>query len=361
MLDTRVIKSALDRLLDENDTVFIVPHNRPDFDAIGACIGVSLICKKNKKKNYIVIDDLQEKLEPETRKILEDIYGSFEIIKASDVREHITDKSLMIAVDVNKDYLISTRPYLDEFKSILVLDHHKTDEHTIKTQDIFVDEKLSSTCEEVTRLLLQYGVKLTSDYANYLLAGIILDTNKLSKNTSMETYSVASKLTKMGADPTVANNMFLEDFEHDREVQRLVDNTDFLSYIFAIASDKDDSGKIYDVEDIAKTADYLLKYRVNATFAIARIDEETISVSARSKGVIDVSSIMKLLGGGGNEHSAAAKIKGKSIEEVKEFLYKLLIPTNYLQDDNISQRIVEIEETSKDSESIQGNILKLTI
>ena len=32
------------------------------------------------------IDDLQEKLEPETRKILEDIYGSFEIIKASDVR-----------------------------------------------------------------------------------------------------------------------------------------------------------------------------------------------------------------------------------------------------------------------------------
>jgi c-di-AMP phosphodiesterase-like protein len=155
--------------------------------------------------------------------------------------------------------------------------------------------------------------------------------------------------------------MFLEDFEHDREVQRLVDNTDFLSYIFAIASDKDDSGKIYDVEDIAKTADYLLKYRVNATFAIARIDEETIAVSARSKGVIDVSSIMKLLGGGGNEHSAAAKIKGKSIEEVKEFLYKLLIPTNYLQDDNISQRIVEIEETSKDSESIQGNILKLTI
>ena len=75
----------------------------------------------------------------------------------------------------------------------------------------------------------------------------------------------------------------------------------------------------------------MLKYQVNATFAIAYSDEETVSISARSKGIIDVSKIMKLFGGGGNEHSAAAGIKGMSLEEVKEKLCNLLIPCNYLE------------------------------
>lgn len=330
MQDSRSIKETLDKLLTNNDRVFIVPHNRPDMDALGASIGMSLICKKNKKMSFIVIDDNVEKLESATRKVIEETENEFDIIKASDIPKYITDKSLMIFVDVNKDYLISTKKYLDGFNDIMVIDHHKTDENTIKTPYLFVDDKLSSTCEEVSRLLFLYGVKINKDHANYLLAGIILDTNKLSKNVSTDTFSVATKLTSRGADATIANNMFLEDFEHDRAIQRLVDNTTFPTYIFAIASDKEDNSKIYDIEDIAKASDYLLKYQVNATFAIGHIDEETISISARSKGIIDVSKIMKLFGGGGNEHSAAARVKGMSIEEIKKCLNEILIPAGYL-------------------------------
>ena len=330
MQDSRTIKECLDKLLCESDRVFIVPHNRPDMDALGSAIGMALICKKNKKRCFIVIDDNIEKLESATRKVIEEVSGEFDIIKAIDIPNLITDNSLMVAVDVNKDYLISTKKYLDDFKNVFVLDHHKTDEHTIKTSYLFVDERLSSVCEEVSRLLFMNGVKITKDHANYLLAGIILDTNKLSKNVTTDTFSVATKLTSKGADATIANNMFLEDFEHDRAIQRLVDNTIFPTYVFAIASDKEDSGKIYDVEDIAKAADYLLKYQVNATFAIGYIDEETISISARSKGIIDVSKVMKLFGGGGNEHSAAARVKGIGIEDIKKKINQILIPTSYL-------------------------------
>ena len=330
MLDSRNIKETLDKLLSKNDRVFIVPHNRPDMDALGAAIGMSLICKKNKKRSFIVIDDNIEKLESATRKVIEEIDSEFDIIKASDIPNYITDNSLMICVDVNKDYLISTKKYLEDFSDILVIDHHKIDENTIKTPYLFVDETLSSVSEEISRLLFSYGVKISKDHANYLLAGIILDTNKLSKNVSAETFSVATKLTSRGANATIANNMFLEDFEHDRAIQRLVDNTTFPSFIFAIASDKEDSGKIYDVEDIAKASDYLLKYQVNATFAIGYIDEETVSISARSKGIIDVSKIMKLFGGGGNEHSAAARVKGMNIENIKKVLNEILVPASYL-------------------------------
>ena len=335
MQDSKNIKQTLDMLLSENDTVFIVPHNRPDFDAIGAAMGMSLICKKNKKRNYIVIDDDFDKLEPATRKVIEDIEDDFTIIKACDVPELMTDKSLMIAVDVNKDYLVSVKPLLGDFNQIFVPDHHKTDEHTINTPYLFVDDKLSSACEEVSRLSFLYGVKIDKNVANYLLAGIILDTNKLSKNTSSKTYEVASRLTSKGADAAIANNLFLEDFEHDRAIQKIVDNTCFTNYVFAIAGDKDGSGKIYQVEDIAKAADYLLKYQVNASFAMAYIDEDTISISARSKGLIDVASIMRYFGGGGNSFSAAARIKGHTLEEVKNALNQILTPCNYLDESSL--------------------------
>ena len=332
------IKMVLDDLFHKCDNVFIVTHSRPDVDALGSAIGMSLICKRIKKKSFIVIDDNYDKIEAATRKILEEVKDDFDFITADEVKNVLTDNSLMIAVDVNKDYLISVKEYLDKFKEIAILDHHKTDENTIKTQNMFIDDKISSTCEVVSKLIFQYGVKINKDQANYLLAGIILDTNKMSKNVGPETFSVAAKLASRGADAAIANNMFLEDFEHDRAIQRLVDNTIFPTYIYAIAVDKD--GKIYESEDVAKAADYLLKYQVNASFAIAPIDEETISISARSKGIIDVSKIMKLFGGGGGEHSAAAKVKGMTVEEIKAKLNNILIPPNYLEEEkNVSNEL----------------------
>ena len=336
MDNSTYIKASLDRLLEENDNVFVVPHIRPDFDAVGSALGIALICKKNNKNCFIVIDDDYDKLEPETRKVLESIKSNFNFIRSNDLPVYLTPRSMMVAVDANKDYLLCTKNYLSEFKNIVVIDHHKTDDHTIKTPYLYVDDSISSVCEEVSRLLFLYGVKLSPAYANYLLAGIILDTNKLSKNTSSKTFEVASKLTASGADPTIANNMFLEDFEHDRAIQRLVDNTDFQNYIFAIASDSEDSGRIYEPEDIAKAADYLLKYNINCSFAMAYIDDITISVSARSKGLIDVSKIMRLFGGGGNEYSAAAKIRGKNLQEVKNLLISSLMPGAYIEEANIS-------------------------
>ena len=336
MDNSTYIKASLDRLLEENDNVFVVPHIRPDFDAVGSALGIALICKKNNKNCFIVIDDDYDKLEPETRKVLESIKSNFNFIRSNDLPVYLTPRSMMVTVDANKDYLLCTKNYLSEFKNIVVIDHHKTDDHTIKTPYLYVDDSISSVCEEVSRLLFLYGVKLSPDYANYLLAGIILDTNKLSKNTSSKTFEVASKLTASGADPTIANNMFLEDFEHDRAIQRLVDNTDFQNYIFAIASDSEDSGRIYEPEDIAKAADYLLKYNINCSFAMAYIDDITISVSARSKGLIDVSKIMRLFGGGGNEYSAAAKIRGKNLQEVKNLLISSLMPGAYIEEANIS-------------------------
>ena len=199
MQNSRDIKATLDSLLLENDQVFIVPHKRPDFDAIASSIGMSLICQKNNKKSYIVIDDEIDKLESETRKMIESIKDEFEVITSKEVKNLITDRSLMIAVDTNKEYLVPTAEYLKDFNRIFVLDHHKTDNYTIHTPYLFTDDTLSSASEEVSRLLFLYDIKLKPEYATYLLAGIILDTNKMSINVSKQTYEVAGELTSRGA------------------------------------------------------------------------------------------------------------------------------------------------------------------
>ena len=69
---------------------------------------------------------------------------------------------------------------------------------------------------------------------------------------------------------------------------------------------------------------------------MAYIDEETISMSARSKGLIDVSKIMRLFGGGGNEYSAAAKINGKTLPEIKSYLVSILLPGAFIENVDIS-------------------------
>lgn len=338
MTQTKVIKDAFDDALLNNDTVFIVPHNspEPDFDALGAALGIGLICRRNKKKSYIIIDVDLSKFGAEERKVVEYLAREFNVINSKLASELITDKSLMVAVDVSKEMLLSdeARKLIPKFNDIFILDHHKIDERTLNAMYSFIDDKLSSTCEEITRLLCAYGIKYTPEEANYLAAGIFLDTNKLAKNASGDTFDVITKLVKKGASVTAVNNMFSADYEEDKKMHRIINNVVFPTQVYAIAVDEDTT-KIYNAVDIAKAADYLLKYKIYASFALGYIDEETIAISARSKGEIDVSSIMKVFGGGGNETSAAARIKGESIESVIKKLEILLNPASYLSSSDI--------------------------
>ena len=63
---------------------------------------------------------------------------------------------------------------------------------------------------------------------------------------------------------------------------------------------------------------------------MGKISDDVISISARSKGMLNVGEVMSQLQGGGNEHSGATKIKDESIEEVGTKLKKLLKNPYYI-------------------------------
>lgn len=234
---------------------------------------------------------------------------------------------LFVLTDVNKSYLISVNDLISNLNNVIVIDHHDSDKNTVNSSSIFIDTNASSASEIVISLLNACKIKIPVNVANYLYAGIYLDTAKLSKNCTAETMKCAAKLLQYGADINRVNELFKEDFLSDRKVQNLINNIQMISCMIAlIIADNEEE---YSREEIAKAADYALKYGADAAFAIGKIENDIISISGRATEKINIGSIMSELGGGGNPYSGAAKFEGTTVLETSQRLKRVLKPSYY--------------------------------
>lgn len=301
--------------------VIIIPHINPDFDAIGSAAGITLIAKKFKKESRIIVDDDINAIDDGVRLIIDELNKDNELVINKSKYKDIKNKDdLFILTDVNKKKLISMNNIINK-KNTVVIDHHESGDDTVLSNYEYIDTNVSSASEIVTRLLTLYKIKIPKDIANYLLAGIHLDTNRLTKNTSSNTFKVISKLLDSKADMSKVTNFFVEDFYSDRKVQNLVNMLDISNYTVGTIIAKD---CLVEPIELAKAADYSLRYGLDAVFALGKIDEDTISISSRSQGKVNVGAVMREFDGGGHMYSGAAKIKDATIEEVGIKLKKLL-------------------------------------
>lgn len=327
MIDVKNLKVNLEEKILEANNVVIVPHSGIDFDAIGSALGLSLIAQKLKKPSCIVVDDPVYKIDHGVQLIIDSVKKDFTIIDRDKYLKTSSNDDLFILTDVNKSYLVSLKDELKNPEKIIIIDHHDEDNNTINANDKYIDSSISSASEIVAKVLCLSKIKLSPEIADYLLAGIYLDTNKLSKNLSPETLKITAKLVEAGADISRVNDLFAEDFNSDRRVQDLVSKAQFLNFSIAIVTADGDTE--YTKEELAKVADYLLKYKTDAAFAIGNIGEDVLSISARSKGVINAGKVMQELSGGGNKHSAATKLNECTSEEAYKKLVKVLLPPCY--------------------------------
>ena len=328
MLDIKELKGKLEQKVLAATNVIIIPHNGIDFDAIGSAIGIAVIVKKLKRNVCIVVNDPIYKIDHGVQIIINEAREQIQIINRDEYLQSKAPDDLFILTDVNKNYLVSLKEELNP-ENTIIIDHHDEDSSTIKTSERYIDTSVSSASEIITKLLPMFKIKLNSQFANYLLAGIYLDTNKFTKNVSSETMKMMAKLLEMGANMNVITDLFAEDFISDRRVQELVSKAKISTLSIAIVCAEEDAE--YTREELAKVADYLLKYKVDAAFAIGNIGDGVISVSARSKEKVNVAVVMHKLKGGGNQFSAAAKLKGTTIEATAEKLREILQPPCYIK------------------------------
>ena len=322
------LKVNLEQKIVKSKKVIIIPHIGVDFDAISSAVGISLVAKHLKTPSYIVIDDPIYKIDRGVQIIIDEARNDFSIINRDKYLQMADKEDLYILTDVNKSTLINMKNELVDEDKIIIIDHHNTDENTINSSSKFIDSTMSSASEIVVKILNLFKIKYSREIANYLLAGIYLDTNKLTKNVSSDTMKVVAKLLENGANMNTVTDLFTEDFNSDRRVQELVSKAKIITYSIAlILADEENE---YSKEELAKAADYLLKYKVDASFAIGNIGGNTISISARSKEKLNVGELMKEVCGGGNQFSGAAKITDTTIKEVGKKLIKIIKPPYYI-------------------------------
>ena len=314
----------LTKSIKNSKVIFLMAHKDLDLDALGSQIGMNMILKNKKKKCYIIIDDKNHEMGVE--KVLRELEGCIEIIRSEEVEEKLyprSSKNLLIILDTNKEELVQSKEVLNKIKNKLIIDHHERGTTTIEDATIILDNKISSTCEMIANLIEYYDVEIESYYATILLAGIVLDTNNFTLNTTAETYYTAYFLASLGASAKKVQYLLKQNIEDYTERQKLMSSIETIND--KVAYTRATPYTIYRKEDLAKVADTLLFFNnIEASFVVGKIGKDTVGVSARSLGNYDISKILKKLGGGGDSTSGAATFEKKAISKVEQELKKLI-------------------------------------
>ena len=328
------LRAKLENEIKKCSRVFIIGHNGPDLDAIGSAIGLCTLASYYKKPASIIVDDEPSKLDPSVKKVIDDCKDKFDIINKNKALEMINSNSLLILTDVNKEDMISLGSDAYKFKKIIIIDHHGQNGKTIKTENKFIREDISSACEIITNILNMNKVQYGATIANYLLAGINLDTKRFKQNVTENTHDTAEKLLHHGADTDYVNNLFLEEFESFCRISNLIINgTIIKKYSDSLLApiqvsftlDRNNPKSIYRKEDYAKAADRMMKFNgIDASFALGFVEPGVVHISARSTKKVNVGKIMDQLHGGGNSQSAGARIVTDNLLSLENKLMKII-------------------------------------
>lgn len=324
----RVKAHALREIMLTHDKIFVMGHKNPDADCIGAALGIYRLSKALNKSTYIVMDKDCPAIEP----IVEGIYRERadeeeDIFVTNEEALLLKDKSAMlIVVDVNVPSMTECPELLKSIQTIVVLDHHRQSNETIKNAVVsYVEPYASSTCEMVAEIL-QYIVdkpKLKSIEADAMYSGILVDTDNFVIKAGVRTFEAAAFLRRAGADVTRVRKMFREDMEHCRIRTAIINQAEIYMDEFAIST--------FDGEGVsgatvvgAKAANALLNIQgIRGSFVLTSL-QDCVYISARSIDELNVQVIMEKFGGGGHLTMAAAQLKETTLAEAKQKVKEVL-------------------------------------
>lgn len=313
-------RKRLNKKIKKAKTIFLMGHKDLDLDALGSCIGMSIILNKKNKKWFIIVDDQIH--EAGVSKVLKELDGCLNIIKSEDLEQYLEpkdEKNLLIVLDTNKKNLVQSEKVLKQVSNKVIIDHHDKGKNSIKDAYEIIDTKVSSTCEMITSIIDFYDIDIDPYYSTILLSGIVLDTNNFTLNTQKETFYAAYYLTSLGASAKKVQYLLKQDLKEYTERQKLLSQIETIDG--KIAFTKASPNAIYRREDLAKVADTLLFFNnIEASFVIGRTSKDVIGLSARSLGNYDIIKILEKLGGGGDTYNGAAKFEKSTISKVETLL-----------------------------------------
>lgn len=289
--------------------IVIHRHQRPDPDALGSQVGLAELLRNSFP-------------EKEIRQVGKDVEGLRYLTEMQEIDDAFYQGALVIVTDTANAPRIDDKRY-SLGDQVIKIDHHPNDEPYGDL--LWVDTKASSCSEMIAEFALMFPneLKMNSDSARLLYAGIVGDTGRfLYPSTTGRTLELAAELRKYSFDASQLN----------REIEQITMKVAKLSGCVyqMIVVDEKGAGKVilsqellgkYGIVDSETAAVVSLPGVIDEVLAWAIFVEQPegyYRVRLRSKGPV-INEIAKRHHGGG--HPLASGANAKDLQEVAE-IYK---------------------------------------
>ena len=198
--------------LREHDHFLLAGHEHPDGDDVGSlCALYNVLVSMGKTADMILPDPVPSAftLVKSSAKVLMEIPegGKYDAMVFTDLAN----------ISRGGDFNFPDVPSL-------CIDHHQTNEKY--TDYLYLKYKYAATAEMLAEMFFAMGLKLDRDTCNALYMGIGTDSGFFKFScTSEHTLLMASRLVKMGADPSYISNKLDEKTEEAMKCYKLVADT----------------------------------------------------------------------------------------------------------------------------------------
>ena len=305
------------------ENIIITAHISEDADALGSVFSLTKALRNSGKKVTALLSDI-----PERRLQFLDC----EYVVYEEGMEFSND--LLICLDSADIKRLGKRAILLEKSQSISIDHHYTNTNFAEIN--YVSGDSPATGELIYKLILELGLEITKDIAEFLYVAISGDTGSFKySSTTPQTMRIVADLMEKGIDHAELSRRIHETESLNAMLLKGHIMSDIKSYYNGKANIvvlEEETFKKFRVDEKDVGDIVNIPRMIEGTEVAVSIREvpEKIKISFRSNGKYNVSDIAKNFGGGGHEMAAGAAVEGKTLAEVLEKIVKVL--GEYLDD-----------------------------
>jgi phosphoesterase RecJ-like protein len=306
--------AAILEVLRRGKRFLVCSHSRPDGDAVGSMLAMGMLIEQMGKHADLVTAD-------RVPNIYDGLPGANSVRCIMHVRG-----TYDAAILLECDGLDRTRLRGLEGLFLINIDHHISGRPFAHLN--WIDCQAPSVGELVYRLVKAAGATVTAEMATCLYTSVLTDTGGFCYGAvRASTFDLAHKLVLAGADPVqIARNVFfststskmlllgaaLGNLKREGRLAWLwVTHSDMVR---TCAAEEDCEGIVNFAVCIAG---------VQAAVFLRELPDQSVRLSLRSKGKLNVAAVAGRLGGGGHENAAGCTVDGPLSRALDQILAEL--------------------------------------
>ncbi|MDR3687138.1 MAG: bifunctional oligoribonuclease/PAP phosphatase NrnA [Coriobacteriia bacterium] len=297
-------------------SVVVCGHVRPDGDAIGSNLGLTLALRE---AGIAAVPTLANR---ESAPSTYDFLPGFGLFVAV---EQLEAPDVFVAVDSpNPDRLGAAEQLMRSAKTVIVVDHHP--DAKPYGQISVVDDTAAATGQLIWGLAKTLLQEPSADVALCCYVGLITDTGRFSyDNTSARAFQDAAEMIAVGVDPAnTARLVYQNRSKASLEIEacamsRLtVANDGHVAYAWVTDEDFAQLGVLPEEAESLPDSVRLLR-GIDVAFLMRQAGDE-VRVNLRAKCGFDVGSVARAFGGGGHRAASGLTFHGTMAELLPQLL-----------------------------------------